>query len=104
MSSQSLTVTIDMVQETDYSLWLPHWRDYQTFYKVALSEATTQATWRRFSMTKNPFIAPSQERAKTYSVLCTMFSIVLLGPKRIIVILKTCLLPQRQGGNMLENN
>lgn len=54
MSSQSLTVTIDMVKETDYLLWLPHWRDYQTFYKVALSEVTTQATWRRFFDDQEP--------------------------------------------------
>ena len=41
MSNPPLTVTIEQVKETDFSLWLAHWRDYQIFYKVALSEAIT---------------------------------------------------------------
>ena len=54
MSNPPPTVTIEQVKETDFSLWLPHWRDYQTFYKVALSEATTQTTWRRFFDRQEP--------------------------------------------------
>ncbi|MGI2070770.1 GNAT family N-acetyltransferase [Shewanella baltica] len=54
MSNPPLTVTIEQVKETDFSLWLAHWRDYQIFYKVALSEAITQTTWRRFFDRQEP--------------------------------------------------
>jgi GNAT superfamily N-acetyltransferase len=32
----------------DHQSWLVLWHGYQTFYKVAIDEATTAATWQRF--------------------------------------------------------
>ena len=32
----------------DFAQWLPLWQDYQTFYKVCISEAVTRQTWGRF--------------------------------------------------------
>jgi len=39
---------IRMAEKRDFTQWLPLWRGYQTFYKVDLGDAVTQATWQRF--------------------------------------------------------
>lgn len=36
------------VQDGDFHAWLPLWRGYQEFYKVAIPEDVTEHTWQRF--------------------------------------------------------
>lgn len=104
MSNPPPTVTIEQVKETDFSLWLPHWRDYQTFYKVALSEAITQTTWRRFFDRQEPLYCAVARRAKTCLALCTLYFIVPLGRKLSTATLKICLSPQRRGASLSVSN
>lgn len=49
-------------QRSDYEQWLPLWRGYQTFYKVDLGDAVTQATWARFHDGAEPMHCAVAER------------------------------------------
>lgn len=42
------------VQEGDFHAWLPLWRGYQEFYKVAIPEDVTELTWQRFLDPREP--------------------------------------------------
>lgn len=48
MNSHIGTIKISFVKQEDYPQWLNHWKDYQTFYKVKLSDDITSVTWSRF--------------------------------------------------------
>ncbi|TVT81646.1 GNAT family N-acetyltransferase [Acinetobacter colistiniresistens] len=46
MKNQEITIT--PVQQAHYQQWLSYWHDYQAFYKVELTDVTTETTWQRF--------------------------------------------------------
>ncbi|MDF2867897.1 MAG: family N-acetyltransferase [Gammaproteobacteria bacterium] len=54
MVTQTLTVSVNPVQESEYQQWLPYWKNYQAFYKINLSEDITQTTWQRFLDEQEP--------------------------------------------------
>lgn len=41
-------IQVAPIQQQDYQQWLEHWKGYQTFYQVELSNDITQITWNRF--------------------------------------------------------
>ncbi|MDY7530773.1 GNAT family N-acetyltransferase [Pseudomonas sp. Bout1] len=48
MSNEQQAVTVRAVQLEDYQQWLPLWLAYQDFYEVALEDATSRLTFKRF--------------------------------------------------------
>jgi GNAT superfamily N-acetyltransferase len=40
---------IQSLSEITYSVWLPLWQAYQTFYKTTLAESVNALTWQRLS-------------------------------------------------------
>ena len=47
-------MNIRMVQDADFTRWLPLWKSYQAFYKVDIAEAVTEQTWARFLDASEP--------------------------------------------------
>lgn len=47
-------MNIRMVQDSDFTQWLPLWKSYQAFYKVDIAEAVTAQTWARFLDASEP--------------------------------------------------
>jgi GNAT superfamily N-acetyltransferase len=47
-------VVIREVKAADRAAWEPLWKGYQAFYEVALSDATTEATWARLHDPNEP--------------------------------------------------
>ena len=47
-------MNIRMVQDSDFTQWLPLWKSYQVFYKVDIAEAVTEQTWARFLDASEP--------------------------------------------------
>lgn len=54
MSNEIESITIELVKKDDFEQWRLFWLDYQAFYKVALSDKTTEITWNRFFDQKIP--------------------------------------------------
>ncbi len=54
MSNEIKSITIELAKKEDFKQWQPFWLDYQAFYKVALSDKTTEITWNRFFDHKIP--------------------------------------------------
>ncbi len=42
-----MTIQIRGLSPDDHAAWLPLWRGYQSFYKVAIAEAVTGSSWAR---------------------------------------------------------
>jgi len=49
-----VAITIRELEPADQTRWLPLWQGYQEFYGVSLSEAVTEATWRRMLYRSEP--------------------------------------------------
>ena len=47
MGTSRKTIEIRAIGPGEHAAWLPLWRGYQTFYKVALPDAATACTWAR---------------------------------------------------------
>src|SRR5438105_10684923 len=47
-------MNIRMVQDADFTRWLPLWKAYQSFYKADIAEAVTEQTWARFLDPREP--------------------------------------------------
>lgn len=43
-----LSINISPLQQSDKAAWVPLWRGYQDFYKVAIAPEVTDLTWSRF--------------------------------------------------------
>ena len=41
-------VEIKPVEDNDFDIWLPLWKDYQRFYEVDIPESVSRETWARF--------------------------------------------------------
>lgn len=41
-------ISVRELKQSDFPQWSAYWDQYQAFYKVALSQATTELTWARF--------------------------------------------------------
>ena len=48
------SLAIRRIGAGDRDAWLPLWRGYQAFYKVDLSDAVTETTWRRLNDPAEP--------------------------------------------------
>lgn len=46
--SEQKKVTISYATKEDFAGWLPHWKGYQEFYEVSLSDEITMTSWNRF--------------------------------------------------------
>ena len=61
-----IPVSIKALAPGDHGSWLPLWRGYQTFYKVAIPAEVSEETWRRLNDPTEPMagaLAWSQGRA-----------------------------------------
>jgi len=48
MTAAQQFVSVRELEQSDYQPWSLYWDQYQAFYKVELSEDTTELTWARF--------------------------------------------------------
>lgn len=42
------SVTINVIDNSDFERWLPLWKGYQKFYEVDIAQSVTLKTWERF--------------------------------------------------------
>ena len=48
MTVAQTLVSVRELKQSDLQQWSAYWEQYQAFYKVELSKATTELTWARF--------------------------------------------------------
>jgi GNAT superfamily N-acetyltransferase len=51
------SVEIKPIENNDFDIWLPLWKDYQRFYEVDIPESVTRETWTRFLNPDEPMHA-----------------------------------------------
>lgn len=79
MSTISMAVSVQLIEQEHYAQWLPYWLSYQEFYNVELSEEITLKTWARFLMRKSRFTVLLQQMAKNTGFCSLSFSSFNLG-------------------------
>lgn len=95
MSTISMAVSVQLIEQEHYAQWLPYWLSYQEFYNVELSEEITLKTWARFFDEKEPiYCAVATDGKKILGFVHYLF-IVQLGLKVIFVTSKICLFHQK---------
>lgn len=95
MSTISMAVSVQLIEQEHYAQWLAYWLSYQEFYNVELSEEITLKTWARFFDEKEPiYCAVATDGKKIMGFVHYLF-IVQLGLKVIFVTSKICLFHQK---------
>lgn len=51
------SVTIKVIDNSDFDRWLPLWKGYQQFYEVDIAQSVTSETWKRFLEPAEPMNA-----------------------------------------------